>query len=89
MRKCGVTSINRSLTTRVVRFRIASGQRGLLSGWTLGFAWENLHSGQASRAVPLVASAYQTLPKAPGFFDDPNFVFSKIEPRWFLYRSEF
>ena len=87
MKEAGVIWIG-GRDVRPMRFRVAGGQRGLLRGWSLGFAWENLYSGARSYAVPLVSSAYQIPPKRPGFLDDANFTFSKIEPSWFLYRSE-
>ena len=87
MKKAGIVWIG-GPDVHPIRFRIAGGQRGILRGWSLGVAWENLYPGSLSRAAPLVASAYQTPPKPPGFLDDANFTFSKIEPRWFLYRSE-
>ena len=90
MQKIGVTSLRHS-DGKPLRFNIASGQRGLMRDWHMGIVFENPFTGAPSRAVPLVASAYQTPPKAPPFnpiFYAENFTFSKIEPRWFLYRSE-
>ena len=90
MQKIGVESLRHS-DGRPLRFNLAGGNRGLLRDWSFGIVFEDLFPGAPSEAVPLVTSAYQTPPKAPPFnpiFYVETFTFSKIEPRWFLYRSE-